>query len=206
MADELIEGLGDLRETFVKVSDEMKDRVALRMAAAAGSVLKKESRRIAQSEGLRKTGALINNIVIKREKNVPEGTAQYHLGVRHGRGLGNGKKIIKYLAVNKAGRIVVRRQNDPYYWRFVEFGHKIVPPASGKEGVIESYYTRTTKNGKVRTVLRQVQADGISIRRRSPTGFVDPIPFIEPALENKKDEAIAAMEAKLKKELDKLSK
>lgn len=201
-----IQGIGELRATFATVADGMQKKVSLRMVAAAGNVLKKESRIIAQSKFKNPSGDILRNIVIKRDTKAPAGTTQYNLGVRHGRDMGNGKKVNKYLAVSKAGRIVVRRFNDPYYWSFVEFGHKIVGRASGKDGVIKSYYKRTTKNGKVRTVLRKVEADGISIRRRSPLGFVEARPFIGPALVNKRNEAIAAMEAQLQKEIVKLNK
>lgn len=199
-----IEGIGVLRENFEKAAIEMRDKIAMRMVVAGGQVLRKEARVIAQSKGLRKSGALIKNIVIKRERDVPAGTVQVNLGVRHGRAM-NGKKVIKYLAVAKSGRVVVRRQNDPFYWSFLEFGHKTIARASGKEGVIKTTYSRTTKNGKVRTVVRKVQADAISIRRRSPTGFVDATPFITPSLVNKRAEAIQAMEDQLKKDLDKLA-
>jgi HK97 gp10 family phage protein len=206
LAGEIIQGLGELRTKFATISDDMQKKVSLRMVAAAGGVLKKEARIIAQSKMVKRSGALFNNIVIKRDTKAPAGTTVYNLGVRHGRDMGNGKKIQKYLAIGKGGRVVVRRVNDPYYWSFVEFGHKIVARESGKSGVITSTYTRTTKNGKVRTVIREVGADGISIRRRTPLGFVEPRPFIGPALVNKRDEAIAAMEDQLQKEIVKLNK
>jgi HK97 gp10 family phage protein len=205
LATEIL-GIGDLRKEFATIAGDMQKRVSQRMVAAAGNVLKKEARIIAQSKMVKRSGALFNNIVIKRERNAPDGTTQYNLGVRHGRDMGNGKKVIKYLDIGKSGRVVVRRVNDPYYWSFLEFGHKIVARASGKQGIVESFYTRTTKNGKVRTVLRQVEADGISIRRRTPLGFVEPRPFIGPALVNKRQEAIDAMETQLQKEIAKLNK
>src|SRR5688500_4338710 len=120
------------------IKGDMQDKVSLRMVAAAGSVLKKEARIIAQSKMTRRTGALFNNIDIKRDTKAPSGTTQYNLGVRHGRAMGNGKKIQKYLEVSKSGRIVTRRVNDPYYWSFLEFGHKVVARAAGKQGIVES--------------------------------------------------------------------
>lgn len=119
-------GLGDLRKSFAGLRDEMKMKTALRMVASAGGVLRTEAKRIAQSLGLRKTGAMIRNIAIKRERRAPAGTTQYHLGVRHGRHLGNGKKVIKFLALNKRGRVVTRRENDPFYWRYIELGTKYI--------------------------------------------------------------------------------
>lgn len=117
-------GLGDLRKSFAGLRDDMKMKTALRMVASAGGVLRTEAKRIAQSRGLRKTGAMIRSIAIKRERRAPAGTTQYNLGVRHGRHLGNGKKVVKFLALNRRGRVVTRRENDPFYWRFIEFGTK----------------------------------------------------------------------------------
>ena len=154
-------GLGDLTKQFQKLKDDMKLRTSRRMVAAAGGVLRKESRSIAQSLGLKKSGALIRNIAIKRERNASEGTEQYHLGVRHGRHLGNGKKIVKFLDISqRSGRVIERRENDPFYWKFLEFD---------------------TKN-------------------RTGTSF------IQTALKNKSQQAIAAMEDRLLKDLAKAGK
>lgn len=88
------------------------------MVVAAGSVVRSEAKSNAQRLGLRKTGALINNIVIKRQPTGP-GVAQYHVGVRHGRNISWKKKGPSKLAI-KGGRIVKRYENDPFYWRFLE--------------------------------------------------------------------------------------
>src|SRR5690242_1815635 len=119
-----VDGVRELVDAFGQLKSDMRDKSARRIVATGGGVLRKESRIVAQEHGLRKTGALINNIVIKRERDKPEGTEQYNLGVRHGRDLGNGKKIVKYLAVTDSGRIVTRRENDPFYWKFLHFGTK----------------------------------------------------------------------------------
>lgn len=118
---EVVKGLGELRKAFAGLGNEMEVRTARRMVVAAGGVLKRKAKAIATSLGLKRTGAMINNIAIKREKT-PEGIAQYHLGVRHGRDVtrSGAKKFL--LKVGKSGRIV--RANDPYYWRFLELTTK----------------------------------------------------------------------------------
>lgn len=127
MANTVITGIGDLRDQFKRLDRDIRLKTSRRMVVAAGRVLREEARSIAQNKGLRKTGALIKNIAIKRERSAPVGTEQYHLGVRHGRSLGNGKRAVKFLAVNNRGRIVTRRKDDPFYWRFHEFGTKYLP-------------------------------------------------------------------------------
>jgi HK97 gp10 family phage protein len=118
---EKIEGLGELRAAFEQVSKEMETRTARRMVVAGGGVLKRKAKGIALSLGLKKTGAMINNIAIKREKTT-EGVAQYNLGVRHGRDITRSGEKKLLLKVGKSGRIV--RANDPYYWRFLELTTK----------------------------------------------------------------------------------
>jgi len=117
-----IEGLGELRRSFVSLSEDMHTNVSRRMVASAGGIVRKEARALAQQQGLRLTGAMIANIAIKRERT-PEGVTQYHLGVRSGKDLG--KRAARQLVVGKNGKIVNAYVNDPFYWRFLERGRNV---------------------------------------------------------------------------------
>lgn len=117
-------GIEGLRGKFLELRQDMTLKTARRMVASAGGVLRREAKAIAQGYGLKRSGALIRNIAIKRERSAPVGIEQYNLGVRHGRDLGNGKKVVKFLAKNRSGRVVTRRENDPFYWKFLEFDTK----------------------------------------------------------------------------------
>ncbi len=183
MAVETIYGLGDLRSSFAKISQDMALRTSRAMVVAAGGVLKKEAKALAQSQGLRKTGALINNIAIKRERT-PEGIAQYHLGVRHGRDLG--RKAATKLKIGKTGRIVTSYLNDPFYWSFLERGRNIYRGTTRAKNMLGTRHRmKTTKN---------------------VAGRVAATPFIAPALTNKRAEAIEAMQKRLQKTLEKANK
>lgn len=149
-----IEGLGNLQKAFQTHKNQIELKTVRRMVASGGAVLRNEAKTIARSKGLKKTGALIRNIAIKRERSTPPGVTQYNLGVRSGRNLG--KRHTKFLALSKTGRIVTRRENDPFYWWFHEFGTK----------------------------------------------YIQARPFIQEAFKNKRAEAIAAMEQKMKQEID----
>jgi len=133
-----VEGVSELKAAFAELNTDIQGKAARRITAAGGSVLRKEARVVAQNHGLRKTGALINNIVIKRERNKPDGTEQYNLGVRHGRDLGNGKKVVKYLELGKSGRVVTKRENDPFYWKFLHFGTKHIQATRFLEIALEN--------------------------------------------------------------------
>lgn len=164
-------GIGEMRAEFTRVRTDMQKRVARKVVVAGGRVLKAEAIAIATANGSKVSGDMIKNIAIKRESKAPQGTEQIHLGVRHGRE--QTKKVRsqgnKTLAVNGQGRVVTRRDNDPYYWRFVELGHKIVPrrSASGSRSIRK--------------------------RRQEAVAHVAPKPFIQPALERKRTQAIDAM-------------
>lgn len=62
---------------------------------------------------------------------------------------------------------------DPFYYRFVEAGHKIVPRA------------------KIKGTARQLRAAGqsITLRRRAATGFVKAYPFLGPAFRQQGERA-----------------
>lgn len=183
MAAEIIQGLSDLKKQFQQVSQDMALRTSRAMVVSAGGVLKKEAKALAQSQGLRKTGALIGNIVIKREKT-QEGIAQYNLGVRHGRGLSS--KAKKVLTVKSSGRIGVKYVNDPFYWSFLEFGRNVYRGSTRARNMLgKKHRMKTTK-----TVVNRTKAT----------------PFIGPALTNKRAEAIEAMKNRLQKTLEKAKK
>lgn len=131
-------GIGQLQKSFANLKQDMIIKTSRRMVASGGGVVRTEAKKIAQSYGLRKSGALIRNIAIKRERNAPAGTEQYNLGVRHGRDLGNGKKVVKYLVQNSRGRIVTKRENDPFYWRFLEFDTKFRKATSFIQKALEN--------------------------------------------------------------------
>lgn len=121
-------GLDGLLDQFKRLSANMTEKTARRMVATAGGIVRKEAKALALSQGLKQTGTLVRNIAIKREKNVPEGVEQYHLGVRHGRELRRAKIDKLFLVKNKSGRVVWKRRDDPFYWRFLEFGTKHINP------------------------------------------------------------------------------
>lgn len=206
MAEETVLGIGDLANNFKAVRTDMETRVSRAMVVAAGNVLKRKAKDIALANGSKRTGAMIKNIVIKREPDTPAGTTQYHLGVRHGRNLTKKQKSSARLVVNKGGRIVKQYQDDPYYWRWVEQGHKTVAAASGQTGTQEQTYTRKGKDGKLITYRRKRSVDSLRSRRAASSGSVAAKPFIAPALELGRDDAISAMSTALDKELAKALK
>ncbi len=143
-------GLNGLLDQFKRLSSEMTQRTARRMVATAGGILRKEAKAIAQAKGLNRSGAMIRNIAIKRERNTREGTEQYNLGVRHGKQLKKAKKKDLELFLRKNGRIVWRRTDDPFYWRFLEFGTKSINPFRFMQQSLENKHNEAIEAMKKR--------------------------------------------------------
>jgi HK97 gp10 family phage protein len=199
MADNLV-GLTELNAAFKKLNTNLSNKVGAKMVASAAGIIKAEAKNIAASKGLKKSGALIRNIAIKRENKVPNGVIQYHVGVKHGKDLG--RKAKKSLALSKrTGLVYTKRENDPYYWSFLEFGHKTVARNSGQSGGGITMYMTTLRNGKRAKRQRAYKNSSTTGRRKSPTGFVQAKPFLQPAAANKQQEAINAMGKVLNNEL-----
>lgn len=124
MAKSEVMGIGELKQNFGRLKDGMQTRIGRAMVVSAGGVLKKKAKAGIQAQGLVRSGSMLKNVVIKREASAPAGTVQYHLGVRHGRDKTRKQRATVKLAVGVTGRVVKRYEDDPYYWRFHEFGTK----------------------------------------------------------------------------------
>lgn len=116
-----VDGLAELRANFAQLGADVQRGGARRMVAAGGRIVVNAAKAAARNLGLRKTGALIKNIVQKREPQAPANTAQVNVGVRHGRDLTKKQKSKSKLKVTTKGRIVKKYVDDPFYWKFLEF-------------------------------------------------------------------------------------
>ena len=98
-----VDGLKELQAAINRLGNNLDKKAVKSGLAAAGKVIREEAKAIAKSKNLKKSGALIKNIAIKHER---QSKGQYeheiHVGVRHGKSRG--------------------KDNDPYYWWFLEFG------------------------------------------------------------------------------------
>jgi HK97 gp10 family phage protein len=175
-------GFSQLSSTFKQVKTNVQDRALVRMVATGANVVKTTARKIVQSKRIVKSGALLNNIVLKREHDVPAGVVQYNVGVRHGiGGRGNGKKIIK--ARKNGSGVTVKYKNDPYYWFWVERGHRVIP--------------RNTGIGEKLSIKeRRKQADNFIGPTKSKS-IVAGKPFLQPAFEQSPQGILNAMQKSL---------
>jgi HK97 gp10 family phage protein len=175
-----IAGLDAFNSKIASLKDDMQKKVAFSAALAGATVIKNEAKAIAMLKGLELTGALINNIAVKRERNPPPGVAEYNLGVRHGRELGSKAKV-EY-SVRTDGSIRKAYIDDPFYWWYLEFGTKAHDQAA-------------PQGRKLAFGVDGKQVFAMKVRNPG----IEPMAFIGPAFERKSDEALAAMEARVAK-------
>ena len=111
-------GLKELLQNLKELDRNVNTEARIAVAAGA-NLVKKEAVKNARAHKLADTGALINNIAIKREKGVPKGVYEYHVGVRRG----NAKNAPRIPVLGKDGKTKFQWMNNPFYWWFWEFGH-----------------------------------------------------------------------------------
>ncbi len=161
---------------------DIKDAVGentLRAAGFAGAeVFRDEAQQNAsRSESMagegpaKRTGTLHNNIIVKRLEEESDG--------------GNRQAYLVTVRTGKFGT-----DGDAFYWRFVEEGHKFVPRNKKV----------SKKTGKtIGWAAHRAKADRAAEVRRLEFGSsgVPAYPFMRPAYESKKQEAVDAMSAKI---------
>ncbi len=154
-------GFDEIRANLQKFSHRIAVNGIVAATRAGASVVVKQARANAMAHGFKKSGLMIRNIrAIRRRSGVPEGQVIFSVGIVSNRKNG---------------------ANNPFYWRFLEFGWNHVGRAS-----------------------RLSKAD----KKAGKTRNVTPIParpFIQPAGEQSADAVIAAFKLKLSEYLDKKS-
>lgn len=119
------EGSEKLTRALAQIGADMEKKTARAAANAAAQVVRKQAIVNAKTTTTERTGALLRNIVVKRNRPKP-GEERYHIGVRNGAALYRGKtpRATKGFKRGARGGLVLRRENDPFYWRFLELGTK----------------------------------------------------------------------------------
>lgn len=113
-------GAPEMRAALRALEADVVKRIARGGVVAMAQPVKREAIRIARSNFVERSGALFRNIAMKRQRGTPPNISQVNIGVRHGRESKNAKKIY----VRRGLKASVRYLNDPFYYRFHEFGTK----------------------------------------------------------------------------------
>jgi len=108
-------GGAEIAANLALLQVKTRKKIMRRAAVAGAQVVKKRAAEIAKAKGVIDTGATIRNIAGKVNKATSEDYLQINIGVRHGQ-IRDEKRRAK-----KQGR-AVKDVDDPWYWRFTEFG------------------------------------------------------------------------------------
>jgi HK97 gp10 family phage protein len=98
-------GGAEIARNLALLQDKMRKKILRSAAVGGAAVVKKRAKEIAKAKGIEDTGATIRNIAGKVDRSSNPDYVQINIGVRHGK--------------PKRG---AKNQDDPYYWRFNEFG------------------------------------------------------------------------------------
>lgn len=120
-----ISGLPDLRVALRAIPDKLKRRV-LRNALAAGA-------RLVRDDAKRRTPVLSGQAAAMAAPQRKPGTVRKAITVRTSKKARRAGNVGVFVNVRpaKGGNRGARNPNDPFYWRFLEFGWT---PASGPRG------------------------------------------------------------------------
>lgn len=189
-------GLKELRDTMLKLPKEIRGRPLRDALFSAAKIIRDEAVRLAPHA----TGRLAMNIVVAPMRKE------------------------ELLAIDEGVVVAVRQKgkkgdaHNAFYWRFIEFGHR-VRPRRGAAGT-EAY--KSTGRGAYGTggfqearTTRRLNADlsrygrsqGARLSATSaPAQFIPARPFMRPAFESRKQEAVAVFAIKFKVALEKALK
>lgn len=143
-----LDGWQGLIKNLNALHTDLAEKAARSAVLGAASVVRADAKKRAKAQELELSGALLENIAIKRERT-PKGRHQYHIGVRRGRKAKRARKVVDF----SGGRRRVSYENDPFYWWFHEFGTSKLParpflrPAfeENKDRILETMASRIRK-------------------------------------------------------------
>jgi len=121
-----LDGAEELRKRLADLSDKLRKKVVLSALRKAAGIIRVEAKKntpvLKRPKKYRKPGTVRDNITVRASKFAKgSGDLGVYVGVRPLRGKAR---------VAKFGKASAQNPNDPYYWWWVEFGYKVVPPKS----------------------------------------------------------------------------
>jgi hypothetical protein len=180
-----IMGLPDLQAALAGIVPKLRVR-ALRNALAAGA-------RVVQRTARGATPVINPGAVAVRKGYRKPGTVRDAISVRTSKAARKAGDVGVFVNVRpaKRGKRGKGRANDPYYWQWLEFGHRIIRRYAGK-------YTDFRLRGRGRLT-------GLAKRRKSPIGFVPGVKFLQKGV-TMLPEALQIFIAKIGPQIEKLNR
>lgn len=202
-----LEGVDELKAALADASMQIRKKAVRNALREAGKVIQAAARASAPVLSTpninRRPGTIKKAISVRASRQArQDGMEGVYVGVRP---LTSAKiRAFKQSAPTgkKSGK---NNPNDPFYWWFVEFGHKIVPRSSNATGKgITKYFTRL-RNGQIKQRSREYSLSSLTGRRRSAVGQVAARPFMRTAASQKGSEAIIKFMQSVVPQIEKLN-
>lgn len=168
-----VTGLAELNAALNRLADDVAIKHARGALAAGAALIRDEARKNAPQL----TGKLKRAIysMWMREMSTRE-RQTFFVSVRRG------KKFQGRTSTSKSGKTRTTADRDAYYWTWIEFGHVSAGPGGQLKG-------GTRRRERARS------------EKRAAGKFVPPQPFLRPAFEAKKQEAVEAVKVELQKRI-----
>lgn len=204
-----LEGLDNLKRTLQALPNNIRRKALTKALRAAGKVVLDEAKArvpvLSTATPYRRVATVKNAIKIRVSKmDKRQGNVGVFINVKPLTKAQIGK--FKASSVKAGGKASgSANPNDPYYWRWLEFGHRIVARSAGQQGGGITSYTQRLRNGKLKSRTAKWSASSITGRRRLATGSVAARPFLRPAAD-KLEEAKRVFERTVLPEIAALNK
>lgn len=204
-----LEGIDELKRALAEAGPFIRKKAVRGALREAGKVIQAAARAnvpiLKTPKKNRKPGTIKKNIVVRASKYArQDGNEGVYVSVRPL----TAKRIRQFkVARAKKGKAFSGSENpaDPYYWRFVEFGHRIVPRGTSQSGFGTTVYTQRLRNGRVVMRSKKFNYQSLTGRRRTAGGFVEPRPFMRMAVDQKGNEAIRTFMRSVVPQIEKLN-
>ena len=178
-------GLDEFRRSIFALPNKLRKKALMKPLREAAKVVLKTARQlvptISKATKRRNVGTVKKRIVVRASKSArANGDVGVFVGVKPltKDQISNFKQGAARRGARWSGSF---NPNDPYYWSWLEFGHKKVARDLGqKGGGVTAAYQRL-RNGRLVLRKHRWQASSIVGRRRMAGDRVAPRPFMTPA-------------------------
>lgn len=146
-----VSGLKELAKRMQDLDKKVRNRISAKAMRAGGRIVRDTARAKApvlqESVPHRRKGTLKRSIV-ERTKVGRNGKTTTYIAVKNL----SGKQIAKFKG--KSGKSGAKNPNDPYYWRFVEFGTSKMPAKPFMRPAFEQ-----SKNQAANEIIRTLRSE-----------------------------------------------
>ena len=203
-----LEGVDALNKALAEATKQIRTKAVRSALRKAAVVIQKQAKLntpvLSAPTKTRKPGTVKNAITVRVSKAArKDGNEGVFVSVRPLKSA-QIRKFKQSQAKRGANASGSKNPNDPFYWWWVEFGHKIVR-RNGEAGYGETTYQQRLRDGRIVTRTKKYNKQSITGRRRGQVGFVEGRKFMTRAADSKGNEAIKTFMDSVIPQIEKLN-